>query len=153
MGKLTKEDVADILLDAAETSDAKAARKHGTTPQNIGRMRDELARGGDVSGAGKVTPEFVRARLKVRIREEQLQAQLDVAKAIQRVAKEDGEAQSMLGLSTLTKTLNEVEGAHEWLDAQLAVMEEQRRKLAARETTHDEVEEEPRQLEAHEDET
>lgn len=42
------------------------------------------------------------------------------------------------------------EGAHEWLDAQLAVMEEQRRKLAARETTGEEVNEEPRQLDAHE---
>jgi len=59
----------------------------------------------------------------------------------------------MLGLSTLAKTLHEVEGANEWLDAQLALLEEQRRKIAARETTAEEQEDdEPRQLESGEPE-
>lgn len=54
MGKLTDEDRADLLIDASIHGDARAASMHGTSPQNVSLLRDQVAQGKHVSGAGKV---------------------------------------------------------------------------------------------------
>lgn len=138
MGRLTEEDRAEILVDAALHGDDEAARMHGTHPVHIAAMRDAMAGGPNPSGAGVVSPSALRNRLKQKIREAQLKAQLATAEASEREARDDNvNPQTVMALAAAAKTYAEIEAAHEWMDEQLALMEEQRRKLAARETTHE----------------
>lgn len=148
MGKLTEEDRAEILIDASVHGDEEAARMHGTHPRHISAMRNAMAGGPNVSGVGKVSVKVMRNQLKGRIRDAQLHAQLALAQASEREAKEDRpDPQRTMACASAAKTYAEIEAAHEWMDEQLALMEEQRAKLRARDTTADEPEE-PRQLEA-----
>lgn len=145
MGKLRDDDqYADVILDAAELGTHAAASRHGLSERHVRLMEDAVASGGRVPGAGNVDARYIRARLKGRIREAQLMAQLAIAKASEREANaEDPNPQAIMALAAAAKSYEEIEEAREDMDLHLANIEaraeERRRNQAARLTEGEEV--------------
>jgi hypothetical protein len=139
MGRLTDDERAEVLLDAAQHGDAEAARTHGITVQTVSEMRGQLARGERVSGSGVGFERRLRNMLKQRIRQAQLEAQLALADASKREADDDRpDPQRTMALAAASKTYAEIEAVHEFMDQQLEEIEQRRSDRSARLTTAEE---------------